>query len=124
MSQQYLSSLFSLDGKTAIVTGGTGGLGLEMTLTLANAGADIVAIELLNDPRAHLLEEGVQKAGRKLHVFHGDVADSKGLREVFGRIWEAGHPPDILLNCAGINRRGKVEDLTDEDIDAVRRSLS
>lgn len=116
---QFLTSLFSLAGKTAIVTGGTGGLGLEMTLALAEAGADIVSIELPNDPRSGLLAEGVQKAGRSLRVFHADVADSKALRETFAKIWEAGVTPDILLNCAGINRRGKVEDFSDEDIDAV-----
>jgi 2-deoxy-D-gluconate 3-dehydrogenase len=116
---QYLTSLFSLSGKTAIVTGGTGGLGLDMTLALANAGADIVSIELPNDPRSGLLAEGVEKAGRKLQVFHTDVADSKALRETFDEIWAHEVTPDILLNCAGINRRGKAEDFTDEDIDAV-----
>lgn len=119
MTSQYLTQLFTLSGKTAIVTGGTGGLGLDMTVALAEAGADIVSIQLANDPRADLLSQACKSAGRKLTVFECDVADSKSLRECFARIWEAGVTPDILLNCAGINRRGKVEDLSDEDIDAV-----
>ncbi len=114
-----VSELFSLHGKTALCTGGTGGLGLSMAIALAEAGADIVSIQLADDPRASMLAEGVQQCGRKLSVFETDVADSKALRECFARIWQSGVTPDILLNCAGINRRAKVEDFTDEDIDAV-----
>lgn len=114
-----VSELFSLQGKTAICTGGTGGLGLSMAIALAEAGADIVSIQIKNDPRASLLEEGVKACGRKLSVFEANVADCAGLRACFAKIWESGVVPDILLNCAGINRRAKVEDFTDEDIDAV-----
>ena len=122
MSSETLPSvqqLFSLEGKTAIVTGGTGGLGLAMSIALAEAGADIVSIQIANDPRSQLLADAVKELGRKLQVFETDVADSPKLRECFAKIWEAGVVPDILLNCAGINRRAHVEDFKDEDIDAV-----
>jgi len=119
-----VSELFSLTGKTAITTGGTGGLGLSMAIALAEAGADIVSIQIANDPRADLLKEGVQACGRKLTVFETDVADSTKLRQCFADIWASGVVPDILLNCAGINRRAKVEDFTDEDIDAVSLALA
>lgn len=114
-----VSELFSLSGKTAITTGGTGGLGLSMAIALAEAGADIVSIQIANDPRAHLLKEGIASLSRKLTVFETDVADSSALRKCFADIWAAGVHPDILLNCAGINKRAAVEDFTDEDIDAV-----
>ena len=114
-----VQELFSLAGKTAIVTGGTGGLGLAMSIALAEAGADIVSIQIPNDPRANLLEDAMKELGRELQVFETDVADSPKLRECFAKIWEAGVVPDILLNCAGINRRSQVENFTDEDIDAV-----
>jgi 2-deoxy-D-gluconate 3-dehydrogenase len=115
-----VTELFSLNGKTAIVTGGTGGLGLSMAVALAEAGADVVSIQIANDPRAALLEEGVVKqCGRKLRTYETDVSDSPKLRETFQKIWSDGVVPDILLNCAGINRRSKVEDFKDEDIDAV-----
>ena len=114
-----VTDLFSLKGKTAICTGGTGGLGLSMAIALAEAGADIVSIQIKDDPRASMLADAVKECGRELKVFEADVADSPGLRACFGRIWDAGVVPDILLNCAGINRRAKVEDFTDENIDAV-----
>ena len=114
-----ITELFSLSGKTAIVTGGTGGLGLSMAIALAEAGADIVSIQIANDPRAAMLVEGVKECGRKLRTYETDVSDSPKLRETFQQIWSDGVVPDILLNCAGINRRSKVEDFKDEDIDAV-----
>lgn len=51
------------------------------------------------------------------------MGDSKSLRATFAQIWATGVVPDILLNCAGIVRRGKAEEMTDEDIDAVRWGL-
>lgn len=114
-----VTDLFSLRGKTAICTGGTGGLGLSMAIALAEAGADIVSIQMKDDPRASMLAEGVKECGRQLKVFEADVADSPSLRACFAKIWDSGVVPDILLNCAGINRRAKVEEFTDENIDAA-----
>ncbi|OJJ50377.1 hypothetical protein ASPZODRAFT_110720 [Penicilliopsis zonata CBS 506.65] len=114
-----LATLFSLEGKTAICTGVTGGIGTEICTTLAEAGVDIVSIQLEGDPNGAPLRAAVEALGRSFHAFECDVADSKALRETFFRIWAEGIVPDILLNCAGINRRGPVVDLTDEDIDAV-----
>lgn len=111
--------IFSLEGKTAICTGGTGGLGLSMSIALAEAGADIVSIQLSGDARSDMLKEGVAACGRKIRVFEANLADSAALRKCFADIWAAGIVPDILLNCAGINKRAKVEDFKDDDIDAV-----
>lgn len=113
------TELFSLSLKTAIVTGGTGGLGLAMSVALAEAGADIVSIQLPNDPNARTLIDAIATTGRSTTVFEGDVSNSNSLRDTFSRIWDCGIVPDILLNCAGIVRRGKAEDVGDDDIDAV-----
>jgi 2-deoxy-D-gluconate 3-dehydrogenase len=114
-----VASLFSLTGKTAIVLGGTGGLGQVMTLALAESGADIVSIELPKDAQSQTLSESIQKTSRKISVFECDISDSKSLRKVFSDIWDAGVVPDILLNSAGIQRRGKAEELSDKDIEDV-----
>ena len=118
-----ISTLFSLAGKAAIVLGGTGGLGQAMTQALAEAGADIVSIELPNDPQSENLKKLVEETGRKHAKFHCDIKNAKELRAVFAKIWEAGVIPDILLNSAGIQRRGKVEDISDEDLDDVHSAL-
>jgi 2-deoxy-D-gluconate 3-dehydrogenase len=118
-SRAPLMQLFSLSGKTAVVTGGTGGLGSEMTVALAEAGADIVSIQYPNDASGPALQKAILETGRKLVVFECDLSDSAALRTTVHEIWEAGVIPDILLNCAGLNRRGKIETMQDSDIDLV-----
>lgn len=98
---------------------GTGGLGLEMCIAMAESGANIVSIHLPNDPAQSKLEEAVTAIGRKVTGFPADVGDSTELRKTFHDIWEAGIVPDILLNCAGLNRRGPIEQMTDDKIDLV-----
>jgi 2-deoxy-D-gluconate 3-dehydrogenase len=119
MASQFLTGLFSLEGKTAIVTGGTGGLGKAMTVGLAKAGATIVSIELPNDPLSTKLAEEVAAVGSTVKAFTCDLANPKDLRRCYASIWENGITPDILLNCAGVMRRDKCEDAKDEDIDLV-----
>jgi 2-deoxy-D-gluconate 3-dehydrogenase len=116
---QFVSELFSVKGKTVIVTGGTGGLGKAMTVGLAQAGASIVSIELPGDPNSASLLEAVKAARSSCDRFECDLSNAKDLRQCYHKIWESGVIPDILLNCAGIVRRNKCEDATDEDIDAV-----
>lgn len=111
--------LFSLAGKTAIVTGGTGGLGTAMTIALASGGADIISIELPNDPGRQAMVDAVSKTGRHLKQYECNVRDPKALRATYQQIWADGVKGDILLNCAGIQRRAEAEDFTDEDIEAV-----
>lgn len=115
------SQLFSLQGKTVIATGGTGGLGTEMCVAMAEAGADVVSIHLPGDAGQAALEEAVKAVGRKVAAFGCDIGNSADLRATFHSIWASGVVPDILLNCAGLNRRGAIEDMTDDKIDLVSR---
>ncbi|CZT24256.1 related to 2-deoxy-D-gluconate 3-dehydrogenase [Ramularia collo-cygni] len=114
-----VSKLFSLAGKTAIVTGGTGGLGAAMTTALASAGADIVSIEIPEDPASQTIKDAVEKTGRKIRQYTCNVREPKALREVYQKLWSEGIKGDVLLNCAGVQRRAEAEDFTDEDIDFV-----
>lgn len=103
---------------------GTGGLGAEMCVAMAESGADIVSIHLPDDPLQPELEKAVRAVGHTVKGFACDVGDSTKLRETFQEIWKAGIVPDILLNCAGLNRRGPIESMTDEKIDLVSPLLS
>ncbi|KAK3697072.1 hypothetical protein LTR37_017670 [Vermiconidia calcicola] len=114
-----VSKLFSLAGKTAIVTGGTGGLGTAMTTALASGGADIISIELPNDPSSSNTSKIVTDLGRKYTRYECDIRDPKQLRSTYQKIWSDGRVADIVLNCAGVQRRAEAVDFTDEDIDAV-----
>lgn len=114
-----IENLFSIQGKTAIVTGGTGGLGSEMCLALAGAGAHIVALHLENDPGVGDLKRRVRELGVNFQGAACDIGDSAALRKTFAGLWDAGVVPDILLNCAGLNRRGPIESVTDDEFDLV-----
>lgn len=85
----------------------------------AEAGADIVSIQLPSDPHAQALRERIEGLGRKFSVYDCDVANSKALRETFSKIWQAGTIPDVLLNCAGIINSAPVIDMDDDAIDSV-----
>lgn len=123
MAASYLEDMFSLKGKTAIMTGATGGLGSSMALALAKAGASIVSIELPDDPNSANLVKSISDAGSTLQAFYCDLGSAEQLRACFGQIWDAGIVPDILVNSAGIARRNKCEDATDAELDLVRTIL-
>lgn len=139
MARIPVADMFSLAGKTAIVTGGsvypghntllcgivlisvtaTQPLAAEMSRAMAEAGADIVAIVSPWDPAERELEELIRATGRSLRVWSADVGNITALRTCFGDIWKDSIVPDILLNFSTINRRGTVEEMTDESIDLV-----
>jgi NAD(P)-dependent dehydrogenase (short-subunit alcohol dehydrogenase family) len=73
------------------------------------------------DPAGPSLEHEIESLGRPFRAFECDIGDSCEVRKCFSRIWDAQIEPDILLNAAGINKRGKVTELTDADIDSVSR---
>lgn len=114
-----IANLFNLEGKIAIVTGGTGGIGFVLSLALAEAGADIVSIQIPNDPGARELQEKVEKFGRKFQAFDSNLKDYKNIGTTFANIWKAGVIPDILLNCAGITWHSKVEETPLKSLDDV-----
>jgi 2-deoxy-D-gluconate 3-dehydrogenase len=125
MSADYLLQVFSLTGKTAILTGATGGLGTSLALALAKAGASIVSIEIPDDPNSDALKKTIsEEAGSSVRNFTCDVAKTADLRACYASIWEAGIIPDILVNCAGVVRRNACEDVTDDDMDLVNRQIS
>ncbi|KIY01113.1 uncharacterized protein Z520_02665 [Fonsecaea multimorphosa CBS 102226] len=119
MSTGQIPQLFSLAGKTAFVTGSTGGIGLVLTLALAEAGADIVSIQIPNDPGAAHLQQEVERHGRRFQQVDSNLRDYKSIPGMLKGVWDAGVDPDILLNCAGISRHAKVEDTPVEYLDDV-----
>ncbi|MDB5289572.1 MAG: short-chain dehydrogenase/reductase [Phycisphaerales bacterium] len=111
--------LFDLAGRTAIITGGSRGLGLAMAEGLASAGADVMIVSRRMDEAKSAAADITRDYGRKTTAFAADVAQqdqveamvAEALR-VFGRI-------DILINSAGINIRGPIESLTLEQFQQV-----
>ncbi|KAK9465231.1 hypothetical protein V1512DRAFT_287637 [Lipomyces arxii] len=108
---EYLSSLFSLSGKTALCTGATRGIGLNMTMAFAKAGADIV---LVQRNQSSSTKEKVEAAGRKCYIIVADLADKADIGRIIGKVEDLGLTIDLLLNCAGIQRRYPATDFPDD----------
>lgn len=125
MATEYLSSIFSLSGRTAIITGATGGLGSALATALAKAGVStVVSIEVPDDRLSGELQSKIEGVGSHLKKFECDLADPKSLRKCYASVWESGIVPDILINCAGVMRRNLCENATDEELDLVSESGS
>lgn len=90
-----------------------------MAVALAEAGANVVSIQRPHRAQVSELQSKVEHAERTFTQIECDVSSSADLRKAFKEIWGKGIEADILLNCAGIQRRGKVEELEDQDIDDV-----
>jgi NAD(P)-dependent dehydrogenase (short-subunit alcohol dehydrogenase family) len=101
----YLEKLFSLNGKTAVVTGGTGVLGSVMCRALADAGAAVVILGRRKDAADSLAEEIKGRGGRALGV-SADVLNQKALAEARQLILKQFGSIDILINGAGGNVPG------------------
>ncbi|WEW54756.1 short chain alcohol dehydrogenase [Emydomyces testavorans] len=118
MASSPVLSLFSLQGKTALVTGGTRGIGQAMAMALAEAGADIVLVQR-DGSNTTTRDELVQKTGRKVTIHVAELLDREAVRRIIPSIVESGQRLDILLNCAGIQRRHLAEEFPDGDWDEV-----
>ena len=105
---------FSLNGKTALITGGGRGIGLAAAAALAQAGADVTLVARSADELAHA-SRLINEAGGSSRYIALDVTDA---RAVSTTLAEHG-PYDILVNCAGTNRPKPFVEVTDEDIDAI-----
>jgi len=110
---------FRLDGRRALVTGGSKGLGRSMAQALAEAGAD-VAICSRNPIEARAAAEEIAAAtGRNVAAFACDVTDRDSVQRLRRDCETDLGPIDILVNNAGINVRKPTVEMTDEDWDSV-----
>lgn len=108
--------MFSLEGKTALVTGATGGIGAAIARVLHAQGAKVV----LSGTRAAVLEELAAELGERAFVVTADLSDAAATDALVGRAEEAaGAPLDILVNNAGLTRDTLAIRMKDEDWERV-----
>jgi 2-deoxy-D-gluconate 3-dehydrogenase len=113
----YLESMFSLDGRTALVTGARTGLGAAIVVGLAGAGADLVLLGHGGD--FSLVCKEIEAFGRSATVVRVDLAEPEGVAAAAERLL-AEHRIDILVNNAGIIPRADAVDHSYADWAAVR----
>jgi NAD(P)-dependent dehydrogenase (short-subunit alcohol dehydrogenase family) len=114
----YLDEIFGLGGRTAVVTGGSSGIGRAMAVALGRAGARVVLVARTEKALAatvgELVGQGVEAAAVSV-----DLADRAALAAATDTILSEYGAPDVLVNAAGINLRPPMSELTVDDWDAT-----
>jgi gluconate 5-dehydrogenase len=107
-------SLFSLKGKTALITGSGSGIGLALAEGLAGAGARII-LNGRNESKLRNAEKLMKDTGFRVDKLVFDVTDSPAVKKAISAYEKKSGPIDILINNAGINIRGPFEEIREED---------
>ena len=113
-----MSNMFSLEGKIALVTGASYGIGFAIACAMSDAGATIV----FNDIKQELVDKGVAayaEKGIKAHGYVCDVTDEAAVNALVAKIEEEVGVIDILVNNAGISQALPLNDYTDEEMDRI-----
>ncbi|MFE7767254.1 SDR family NAD(P)-dependent oxidoreductase [Streptomyces sp. NPDC057438] len=113
ISDSYLSALFSLDGRVAVVTGGSSGIGRAIASALARAGASVVIVARREAELTATADELTADGCRAAWV-SGDLSTRAGVRAAAERAVEVFGEPDILVNSAGINLRPPLSELGED----------
>lgn len=108
-----MNSRFSLEGRTALVTGASRGIGRAIAIGLAEAGADIVAVSRTTDALAATVEE-VRATGRACTALEVDVTETAAIEALFRRMDVAGLAANILFNNAGMEEVRPSVDVDEE----------
>ena len=108
----------SLQGRVAVVVGGTTGIGRALALGLAQAGAAVVASSRRPDQVEKVSQEIEQHGARTLRAV-SDVTDRPSLEKLLAVTVERFDKVDILVNCAGFTKRGPTLDFAEQDWNAI-----
>lgn len=114
--------LFDLTGRVAVVTGAAGNLGGATATALAEAGADLMLVDL-NAEGLEKRSEELRALGRRAVPVVCDVSDAGAVQGMFGRLDQEFGRVDVLANMAGDGCLSKPEDLAIEQLEQVLRNL-
>lgn len=111
----------TLKGKTALVTGAGRGIGKEITLRLADAGAELLLHYGGSRDAAVELQRDIQEEGGTAHLLQADLGDRTGIDQLFRQLETllAGRRLDILVNNAGIIVRTGIDQLSEAEFDRL-----
>ena len=114
----YLEKCFGLKGKAALVTGASGGIGRALAAGLAGAGASVVLHGRSASQLAEVQRQIESSGGRAVSLCE-DLSDSTSCRRLVDASTAAFGRLDILINCAGMNRRKPIEETSEQDFDDI-----
>jgi len=109
----------NLEGRVALVTGGSRGIGKSIVQHLANAGAKVAFVYRSSKESADQIVDELAKDGKEVLAIQGDVASKEDADRIVAEVVEKWERIDILVNNAGIIRDGLLAVMEREDWDAV-----
>jgi 3-oxoacyl-[acyl-carrier protein] reductase len=113
--------LSKLEGRTALVTGASRGIGKAIALALAEAGCNVVVNYRKEREAAQQTAEAIRQLGRVCTVIQADVASHSEVERLVSETEKAFGQVDILVNNAGIAQSKPIQELTENDWDHVLR---
>ena len=108
-----------LDGRVALVTGGSRGIGRAIALALAEVGAAVAVNYRARGEEAKAVADVISKNGGRAAVFAADVADGGAVKRMVEEVEKRLGPIDILVNNAGTGERHGLDDVTEDDFDRM-----
>jgi NAD(P)-dependent dehydrogenase (short-subunit alcohol dehydrogenase family) len=117
---KYLNSLFSLDGRVAVIIGGTGELCGAMAEGLAGAGAEVVLVGR-NEEKAKARLAKIAAAGGKGWFHAAEATDQAQLQGLLAAVLQRSGRVDVVINGAGVNSATPFLDITEEEFDRIVR---
>lgn len=111
-----------LQGRTAVVTGGSRGIGRAICLELANRGANVAVNYRVRRDDADAVAEAVREAGVRSIAVRADVADKSAVRALVAETAADLGPPDILVNNAGLLHPGRLLAYNEDQFDRMWRT--
>lgn len=113
-----LNELFSLQDKVALITGGSGDIGRAIAKAFAKAGAHI-ALNGQTRSKLDAVQHTLNVSGARIETFIADVSAPANAKSLAAQVNEAFGGIDILVNCAGVNRRKPILDVTEDDFEKI-----
>jgi acetoacetyl-CoA reductase/3-oxoacyl-[acyl-carrier protein] reductase len=114
-----------IDGRTALITGGSRGIGRAIALELAREGARVAINYASNEAKAQEVADEINNAGGECIIFKANIADAKDVRAMVDHVHKTFTHLDVLVNNAGITRDTMLANMTDEQwVEVISTNLN